>query len=331
MPFPADHALQLLSRAHEQGRLGHAYLITGPKEAAHEVFANRVLGLVTTQSRRSLDDWSGHGAIILRPQSKSRRIIIGEDGDDPGTIRFLEKNLRQAVTAGAWKLGVIVDAERMNVQAQNAFLKTLEEPPPRTLLLLLTTQPDQLLPTIQSRVIEISLMAPPGARSFNKHEQQLLFMLEKLSSRSTGTLAGALALKAAFEEILENLHEDLKSKHEAAFEREQEHYKQTTDGVWLKQREEQVEAVIEADYLQERTSLMDLMLAWIGDVARQQAGSPHLDLPQHQAATASLAEKWTPQDVTRRVQSLRKLESHLHTNVNESLALEVSFIQAFGA
>lgn len=330
MPFKSDHALQLLGRARDNGRLGHAYLITGPKEARHEEFASHVLDLVTGQKQRNLEGWAGQGAIILRPQSKSRRITIGDDGDDPGTIRFLEKMIRRTAAPNGWKLGVIVDAERMNVQAQNAFLKTLEEPPPRTLLLLLTTQPEQLLPTIQSRVIEIGLMPPAGARIFTEHENKLLIVLGKHASRGSGTLSGALALKADFEGILEELHDDLKKRHEEEFERETEHYGKTTDGNWLKQREEQVEAQIEADYIQQRGALMDLLLSWFGDVARQQAGAEHLDLPKHQSMTASLATKWGPADVAKRVRILRQLESHLHTNVNESLALEVCLIQAFG-
>ncbi|MBK8093853.1 MAG: hypothetical protein IPK32_18220 [Verrucomicrobiaceae bacterium] len=329
MPFKAEHALSLLARARDNGRLGHAYLISGPKEARLEFFAAGVLDMLTGVKSGSLDSWEGRGAVILRPQSKSRRITIGDDGDDPGTIRFLEKRIRQVAAADGWKLGVIVDAERMNVQAQNAFLKTLEEPPPRTLLLLLSTQPQQLLPTIQSRVIEIALMPPPGARQFSEHERKLLIVLEKMTARSTGSLSGALAVKTEFETILEELHEDIKKRHEAGFERDQEHYGKTTDGVWLRQREEQVEAAIEADYLQHRTALMDLLLSWFGDVARQQAGAEHLDLPLNQKATATLGQRWSPGEVTRRIQTLRQLDSHLHTNVNEGLALEVCFIQAF--
>jgi DNA polymerase-3 subunit delta' len=219
----------------------------------------------------------------------------------------------------------------MNVQAQNAFLKTLEEPPPRTLLLLLTSHPERLLATTRSRVIEIGLMPPAGTRIFTEHENKLLIVLGKHAAKSSGTLSGALALKMEFEEILEELREDLKKKHEDEFERETEHYGKTTDGSWLKQREDQVEAAIEADYIQQRSALMDLLLSWFGDVARQQAGVENLDLPKHQSLTATLATNWEPADVAKRVRILRQLESHLHTNVNESLALEVCFIQAFGS
>jgi DNA polymerase-3 subunit delta' len=330
MPFKADHALELLQRAQSLGRLAHAYLLTGPKEAELEGFAAKVMSLVTQAKHTSLEDWSQEGAVILRPQSKSRRITIGQDGEEVGTVRYLDRMIHRTTGPGGYKFGVIIDAERMNEQAQNAFLKTLEEPPPQTLLLLLTCQPRQLLPTIRSRVIEIALMPPEGARTFTDHEQKLLAILEKLTSRTSGSIGAALALKNEFDQILEELHTDIKDEQEDEFEREQDHYKQTTDGSWLKQREEQVTAQIEATYLQHRDALMDLLLAWMGDVARQQVGAEHLDLPQYRQATAALAERWTAAETTKRIRLLRQLEQHLHTNVNEGLALEVAFIQAFG-
>jgi len=330
MPFKAAHALSLITRAQKLGRLAHAYLITGPRAANCEDFAAQVMNLVTAARHDHLDDWAQEGAIILRPQSKSRRIKVGEDGDDAGTIRYLERMIHRTTGPGGYKLGVIVDADRMNEQAQNAFLKTLEEPPPRTLLLLLTPQPGQLLPTIRSRVIEIALLPPTGARQYSEHEQKLLAVLEKLTKGAQGSISSALALKADFENILEDLHGDIKEEQEDEFEKEQDHYKQTTDGTWLKQREEQVTAQIEATYLQERDALMDLLLAWMGDVARQQVGAENLDLPEYATTTAALAQRWDPAETTKRLRTLRKLESHLHTNVNEGLALEVGFIQAFG-
>ncbi len=52
---------------------------------------------------------------------------------------------------GAFKVALVTDAEQMNESAANAFLKLLEEPPPRTVFILTTSRPDQLLPTIISR------------------------------------------------------------------------------------------------------------------------------------------------------------------------------------
>jgi DNA polymerase-3 subunit delta' len=323
MAFKPEKAMELLAKAKAGNRLGHAYLVTGPKEADCTGFATRFLNLVADQRLKSLDEWERHEVPVIRPESKSRRIKIE-------AIRELERILNMTTGPQGHKFGVIVDAERMMPQAQNAILKTLEEPPPRTLLLLLTAQPEQLLETILSRVIEIPLLPPPGLRKFDDHELKLLAVLEKLSSRPTGSLASAFALKKDFEEILEEIHESIKEEQEEDFGKEQEHYAKTTDGSWLKQREEKVEANIEATYLRQRDAMLDLLLAWMGDVVRQQVGAEHLDLPQYQAATSALAQRWTPAEASKRLHVLRKLESHLHTNVSEGLALEVAFVTAFG-
>ena len=329
--------------ARGRGRLHHAWLLTGTEGVGKATFAfraaRRLLGAPHNPAYGVLGASPDH-PVSRQTIARSHPDLmvlerVGEDGKPRKVIpvdeaRKLTDFFAKSPAAAPHRVAIIDAADDLNVNAANAVLKTLEEPPPRTLLLLLTTQPEQLLPTIQSRVIEVGLMPPAGARLFTEHENKLLIVLGKHAAKGSGTLAGALALKVEFEEILEELHEDLKKRHEEEFERETEHYGKTTDGSWLKQREEQVEAAIEADYIQQRSALMDLLLSWFGDVARQQAGAEHLDLPKHQSMTASLASKWPPDEVTRRVRVLRQLESHLHTNVNESLALEVCFIQAFG-
>src|SRR5204863_3242021 len=118
---------------------------------------------------------------------------------------------------------------------------------------------------------------------------------------------------------------------ESAFEEEKKHFKQTTDvdSAWLKDREAEADAAIEANYRQERDALMELLLAWMGDVLRHQVGVQRLDLPDFAAATRALASRWDSAVVSRRLKELRKLHGNLHTNVQQGLALEAAFIAAF--
>jgi DNA polymerase-3 subunit delta' len=80
----------------------------------------------------------------IEPKSKSRQILV-EDVDS------LISRMQQTAYGGEWKVGIISDADRLNVAAANKLLKTLEEPPKQSMLLLLTSSPDSLLPTILSR------------------------------------------------------------------------------------------------------------------------------------------------------------------------------------
>jgi DNA polymerase III subunit delta' len=324
MPNRADQALKLMGQAHRLGRLGHAYLITGPKEAKREAFAARLLNLITSRDEQDLGAWAALGFPVVSPESKSRRIKI-ED------IRALEHEIHLKPGPLGWKFGIITDCERMTPQAQNAFLKTLEEPPPGTLLLLLTGKPQELLPTILSRVIEINLIPEPGSRQLSEHENALLALLGQLANRPNTGTAGALALKAGFEAILNEVYDEIEEELEDDFDREKELYKQTTDSTaYLKNREDQMKAQIESTYLLQREALLELMLAWVGDIIRLKVGSENLDVPEARASTSAMVEKWTMDDAAKRLGALRKLESHLHTNVNEALALEVGFMDAFG-
>jgi DNA polymerase-3 subunit delta' len=91
-----------------------------------------------------------------------------------------------------------------------------------------------------------------------------------------------------------------------------------------------MKALVEASYLHQRDAMLELLLAWMGDVVRHKVGAESFDLPEYLEATRAIAERSTIQEATQRLRTLNKLERHLHTNVNEALALEVCFTQAFG-
>lgn len=325
MAFKSDHALALLQRARERGRLGHAYLITGPKEANLTRFASEVLNLVSGRQMADLSGWEEkRDALVVRPGSKSRRITIDAIREE------VEPFLHVTTSGAAHRFCVFEDAERMNEQTQNAFLRTLEDPPPRTLFLLLSGHPEAFLETILSRVIRIPLM-PEAVRKLSDAEERLVRLLSDLAGRNSDSLAAAMSLRKEFEDILEIVHARLTKQFESVFEEEKKHYKQTTDvdSAWLKEREAETEAAIESRYRQERDALMELLLSWMGDVLRHQVGVDRLDLPDYAAATRALSQRWDSATVYRRLKELRRLHGNLHTNVQEGLALEAAFIAAF--
>lgn len=153
--------IRVLEAALERDRFPHALLLQGPSldslEAAAGHLSARLLG--TDRPDRHPD------AFALRPAKKMRQIRIGEaHGEaEPNTLRWLLKQLAQSAHQGGRKVAVVHEADRMNAATANAFLKTLEEPPPDTVLLLLTTRPYDLLPTLRSRCFLIRLPATGAA------------------------------------------------------------------------------------------------------------------------------------------------------------------------
>src|SRR5919198_1249452 len=137
MAFSQTEAFEYLRRAHEQNRLGHAYLICGPAGSGKRALAANLAQLVTRTNRAHVFSGSAPEIFLAEPESKSRRIVITQ-------VRALEHALQMRAAPERRKVAIIADADRLQPQAANAFLKTLEEPAKDSLLLLLTALPDAL-------------------------------------------------------------------------------------------------------------------------------------------------------------------------------------------
>src|SRR5213082_1182814 len=168
--FSRTAALGYLRRAHEQNRLAHAYLISGSRGSGKQLLAAELASLVNGTKATDVFSSKAREIFVAQPQSKSRRIVIGQ-------IRNIEHALQMRASHGRRKVAIISDADRLQPQAANAFLKTLEEPPKDSLLLLLTALPD----TIVSRCIAIPLA--PDDEDKNKSEEQKLVKLLQEAAR----------------------------------------------------------------------------------------------------------------------------------------------------
>ncbi|HEX8679601.1 MAG TPA: AAA family ATPase, partial [Chthoniobacterales bacterium] len=169
MAFAPDAAFSYLRRAHAQNRLAHAYLISGTPGSGKRELASRLANLVNGTTSENIFATGTPDVYVAEPGSKSRRIVIDQ-------IRNLEHALQMRATAGRRKVAIVSDADRLQPQAANAFLKTLEEPPNDSLLLLLTTMPEALMDTIISRCVPLPLAAPPQ-RPPSAEELEVLALL----------------------------------------------------------------------------------------------------------------------------------------------------------
>src|SRR6266498_3124896 len=152
MAFSRTAALGYLRRAHDQNRLAHAYLISGPPGSGKQLLAAELASLVNGTAANDVFSAKARDIFVAQPESRSRRIVIEQ-------IRDLEHRLQMRATDGRRKVAIIAEADRLQPQAANAFLKTLEEPPRNSLLLLLSALPEALPDTIVSRCISIPLAA----------------------------------------------------------------------------------------------------------------------------------------------------------------------------
>src|SRR4029453_17222308 len=321
MAFARTTALEFLRRAHEQNRLAHAYLITGAPGSGKEMLAAELASLVNGTPAKDVFSAKAREIFIARPESKSRRIVTAQ-------IRALEHALQMRAAAGRRKVAIIPDADRLQTEAANAFLKTLEEPPKDSLLLLLSALPEALPETILSRCIVIPL-ASDGEVQSKKEEEKLVKLLQQASRQTTWNFQFAYRLSQEFQQLLRAVREEVKHETDDALKREQTRYKDATDGAWLEEREEYYKAVTESLYLQRRAALVETLFAWWTDVLRANNAVAQRDVPAAKQETAALAPRFSSAEILKRIRSLEELRDPLGRNVHESLAIEVAFLAIF--
>ena len=321
MAFARTTALEFFRRAHEQDRLAHAYLITGPPGSGKEALAAELASLVNGTAAKDIFSSKAREVFVARPELKSRRISIDQ-------IRELEHALQMRAANSRGKVAIISDADRLGDAAANAFLKTLEEPPKDSLLLLLSALPEALPETILSRCIQIPLSSDGKAGSKNE-EEKLVKLLQQASRQTTWTIQFAYRLAQEFQQLLRALREEVKHETDEALKREQTRYKDATDGAWLEEREEYFKALTESLYLQRRAAMVETLFAWWTDVLRANNAVAQRDLPAAKQETAALARRFGNTEILKRIRLLEELRDHLGRNIHESLAIEVAFLTIF--
>lgn len=139
-----------------------AYLFAGPAgslrfEAARELMRNlncKPDGGKKCRSCLALDSGNHPDLLVIAPTDKPSVSVE--------QVRELGRSLvSPPYQAGGWRLAIIREAQTMSDQAQNALLKTLEEPPDRTVFVLITERENAMLPTIRSRAQTIRFLAMP--------------------------------------------------------------------------------------------------------------------------------------------------------------------------
>jgi DNA polymerase-3 subunit delta' len=244
-----EHATAFLARAVQQPH--HAYLFTGPegsgKRLAMRAFAAALLcergGCGVCRACRLAVGERHPNMVVLEPTGPD--ILVGKDASDPNTARWFAARAYLTPPEPGRKVMVVVQADRLRIEAADVLLKVLEEPPADTVFILLSARPDEIADTVRSRCQEIAF--PPlseafvvdalvqeglgqdrarlasrlaggnlgRARRLARNDQELTFRSVALSATAlaregdSGALAAAEQLAAAAKEFRASLGEEL--------------------------------------------------------------------------------------------------------------------------
>ena len=153
--------IQYIKNAVNQGKVSHAYILNGQRGAGKKMLAN--LFAQTLQCEAGGDEPCYECHSCRQATSANHPDIIRVTHEKPNSISVddirvqINEDIQVKPYSGKYKIYIVPDADMMTVQAQNALLKTIEEPPAYAVIFLLTENADSLLPTICSRCVMLKL------------------------------------------------------------------------------------------------------------------------------------------------------------------------------
>jgi DNA polymerase-3 subunit delta' len=359
-----EHAAAFLARALE--RPSHAYLFSGPegsgKRLAMRAFAAALLcptgGCGECRACRLALGERHPSMLMLEPAGPD--ILVGKDAQDTNTARWFASRAYLTPPEPGRKLMIVLQADRLRVEAADVLLKVLEEPPADTVFVLLSARPDDLPDTVRSRCQDIAF--PPlsedfvvrtlvregvpeprallacrlaggnlgRARRISVDEASLGFREAALSAADlasagpAGALSAAEELNAAAKEFRKQLADELESDFEP-YRDEKGRTEEAYKGV-VRRLEEQHERRLrrsEREFLD--WSLLSLGAYWRDRVAASTGGNPDLlinvDLdPESAVGAAAAGRAWGAVEEAR-------ADLADETNLNAKLVLEKLFLQ----
>ena len=326
--------VELLQRSLARGRLGHAYLFAGDQLEELESLARTLAKTLNCQkpvqtggvatdccdacsSCRKIDRDTHADVHWARPESKSRIVTVEQ-------TRELMREIQLKPTEAEYKVAIIAGADRLNVQAANAFLKTLEEPPGKSVLILLTIEPQRILETILSRCLRLNFSGD-GVHSLDAAQAEWLGRFGALAANDQKSLLGRYrlldVLLQKLGEIRERVDETLTAR--SPLQRYDEVEKELREK-W----EDELAAAVEAEYRRQRAEALLLVQWWLRDVWLHTlaVGGELLNFPKI-AGAKIVAQRITSRQALENLQTLEQTQRLLHTNVQEALTLEVGLLK----
>ena len=305
-----------LQNAISSKKVAHAYIIHGERSSGKEFIAK--VFAKALQCEGDGEKPCGECRSCKQAEGNNHPDIIFVQHEKPNTIGV--EDIRQKINSdiaikpysGSYKVYIVNECEKMTVQAQNALLKTLEEPPAYAVILLLTTSLDTLLPTILSRCVALNMRPLQDDLVKNYLMRQIHvpdYKAEVCVAFARGNLGRAKAL-AASEEF--------------------DHIKQEAVTLLKYIKDMEIHELVAAikkisEYQFDINDYLDILSVWYRDVLLFKATNDanHLIFKDEIQYIRKVADQSAYEGIETIIEALDKAKARLKANVNFDLTMEL--------
>ncbi|MTI48812.1 DNA polymerase III subunit delta' [Sporosalibacterium faouarense] len=313
-----ENIIKRLQNSIKKGNVSHSYLFEGPKAIGKskvaEVFAKTLLC-----KEKGVQPCNQCSSCLKFDSGNHPDVFIGSaEGESfkKGQVEDLQRSIKTLPYEGDKKIYILEDIDKMTQQAQNSFLKTLEEPPSYVTIIMTVINSYSLLPTIISRC-QVLKFKPVESM---KIESLLLNNLGKtqeeaqiITSFSNGIIGRAIILaesedfKAIREEVISVIDTTLKSNK----------YKIFSISEFFQNHKEMIE------------DILDMMMVWFRDILFiKELDNNQLIINKDKIETLSQHSlKIGREKIHEIIQALNNAKENIVSNVNYELAIEVMLLR----
>lgn len=301
-------------------KISHAYIINGEKDSGKEFIA-RVFAMAL-QCEAQGDEPCQVCHSCRQALSDNQPDIINLHHEKPNTISV--EDIRSQINSDVaikpysspYKIYLVNEAEKMTTQAQNAILKTLEEPPEYAVIILMTSNVNALLPTILSRCVVLN-MKPVADDLVKKYLMEQLqipdYRAEVCVAFARGNIgkAKALATSEDFDKVKAEALSLLK---------------------YIQDMElHEIVAAIKKinEFKLDVNDYLDIMAVWYRDVLLFKATNDanHLIFSEELSTIRGVAQRSSYEGIENVIEALEKAKSRLNANVNFDLTMELLLME----
>ena len=313
-----DHIKEHLKTTLTSKKVSQAYLISGESMQGKEYIARIFANALVCEHPEGEYDPCGKCKSCIQAATRNHPDIITVVHDKPNTVSI--DDVRRQIISDAqirpyqsrWKIYIMNEAEKMTPQAQNALLKTLEEPPEYVVIMLLTTSKTAMLSTVISRCVQLD-MRPVQDEVIKKYLMSEIKIPDYQADICTAFARGnvgkakSLAVSEDFDEIREETVRVVKHIRKM----------DTSDIIKTLRKLEEYKLNI--------NDLLDLMMIWYRDVLLYKAtmDEDSITFKKECNEIVKQAQNCTYEGIETIIKGIEKTKERLRANVNFEMVMEL--------